>query len=101
MATDVVPATTPPMPKLILKSSQIINKITQASQIFFMYLILVLGGHIYTFLLYLAVVVVIWIMYAVGLRLIQIRWVMDGFMDTDNFCHPYCNRTNHIHYRSV
>ena len=58
MATGVVPATTPPMPKLILRNSQIINKITQVCQIFFMYLMLVLGGRIYTSLLYLAIVVV-------------------------------------------
>ena len=26
----------------------------------------------------------------VGLRLIQIRWVMDEFMNMDKNCHPYC-----------
>ena len=26
----------------------------------------------------------------VRLRLIQIRWVMDEFMNMDKNCHPYC-----------
>ena len=26
----------------------------------------------------------------VGLRLIQIRWVMDEFINMDKNCHPYC-----------
>ena len=25
----------------------------------------------------------------VGLRLIQFRWIMGGFMDIDKICHPY------------